>query len=70
MEWKTQSIPHFSNLGSTTFEVKIDGHIRKTKRVGHDSMSLNPGLLIFIDCTHPLQNVICPEQMITAWRET
>ena len=52
-----------------TFTVRVFNQLRKVRRIGnYDSTILNPGTLIFIDCTHPLQNIICPENEIKAWR--
>ena len=52
-----------------TFTVRVFNQLRKVKRVGNNSgLNLNPGTLIFTDCTHPMQNVICTEGEITAWR--
>lgn len=51
-----------------TFTVRVLNQLRQVRRVGNNEMtSLTPGTLIFTDCTHPMQNVICPEAEITAW---
>lgn len=44
------------------------GAPRRVKRVGHHSLSITPGTLCFTDCFHPLQNAICAESAIQAWR--
>lgn len=52
-----------------TFTVRVFNQLRTVRRIGNcEGLSLNPGTLIFTDCTHPMQNVICPESEITAWR--
>ena len=59
--------PKFDDIN--TYTVRVFNNLRKVKRVGNYSgTNLNPGTLIFTDCTHPMQNVICPEDKITAWR--
>lgn len=51
-----------------TYTVRVFNQLRRVRRIGNNDMcSLNPGTLIFTDCTNPLQNVICPEEKITAW---
>jgi len=59
--------PKFDDIN--TYTVRVFGQLRKVKRIGnYDISGLNPGTLIFTDCTHPMQNIICPEEKITAWR--
>ena len=67
-ERKTKHIfPKYDDMN--TYIVRVFNQLRKVRRVGNNCAStLSPGTLIFTDCTHPLQNVICPEKEITAWR--
>jgi hypothetical protein len=59
--------PKFDDIN--TYTVRVFDQLRKVRRIGNnDIRALNPGTLIFTDCTHPMQNVICPEEKITAWR--
>ena len=53
---------------SHEFEVWIDNYVRTVRRIGDNSLSLTPGTLVFTDCTHPAQNVLCHEPLIKAWR--
>lgn len=43
--------------------------VRSVRRVGNlDPTRLTPGTVIFTDCTHPIQNVLCDESQIQGWR--
>lgn len=61
-----EKMPRYDDVRQ--FEVMIRGHVRTVERIGNRSQSFSPGILLFTDCSHPAQNVICDEQMITAWR--
>ncbi len=50
------------------FEVWIYGNVRRVCRIGNESLSITPGTLVYLDCTHAAQNVICYEPNIQAWR--
>jgi hypothetical protein len=67
-EWLIGSKPsQFDDIHD--FELWMDdGSIRLARRVGNRSDSLTPGTMAFTDCRHPLQNVICDESRIQAWR--
>ena len=66
-EWIIWSKPRpYDDLN--TFEVWANGQVRRAKRAGSRSSLLTPGQLYFVDCTHLLQNVICDEARIDAWR--
>lgn len=45
-----------------------DGSVRRARRVGNESLNITPGTLIFTDCQHPLQNVVCDERDVQGWR--
>ena len=50
------------------FRVWLDcGAVRLARRCGNDG-PMTPGQMIFLDCSHPIQNVICDESRIRAWR--
>jgi hypothetical protein len=52
-----------------TFTVRVGNQIRQVRRVGnYGRTSVSPGILIFTDCTRPMQNIICDESKIIAWR--
>lgn len=69
MDWiHDAKLPRYDDIHE--FEVWIYGDARKVRRAGNNSMSLTPGTLIFTDCTHPMQNVLCHEPDVMAWRMT
>jgi hypothetical protein len=62
-EWIPGSQVDFTD--HAIFEVLTVGdHIRTCRRMPE----MDGATLWFIDCTHPLQNAICNEQYIKAWR--
>lgn len=61
------SIP-YENIGKQEYEIEIFNTLRKVKRAGNELMSLSPEILIFTDCTHPMQNIIVPESEIKSWK--
>lgn len=63
-EWEVQERVPF--IGSE-LEVWVNGQVRTAKRVAW-SQSLTPGTLVFTDCTHPAQNVLCHEPLVQGWR--
>lgn len=66
-EWNVdERMPKYDDIRS--FEVFVFGYKRRVRRIGNRSRFFAPGTLIFTDCTHPLQNVLCDEQQISAWR--
>ena len=67
MEWIHDArLPRYDDIH--TFQVWIYDGVRTVRRVGNESMSLTPGTLVYTDCTHPMQNVICHELDVKAWR--
>ena len=66
--WETyEKMPKFDDINQ--FEVMAQGFLRTVKRIGNNSSSwLKPGTIVFIDCTHPQQTMICDTEHITAWR--
>ena len=53
---------------TNTFDVWLaNGQVRKARRAGNEG-PLTPGQMYFTDCSHPLQNVICSQDDIKAWR--
>ena len=60
-------LPKYDDIN--TFTVLVLNQLRQVRRVGNNDMiGISAGTLIFTDCTHPMQNVICPESEITGWR--
>ena len=65
MDWQhTAKLPWVD----TEFEVWIHDYVRRVKRIGDWSTYFTPGTLVFTDCTHPEQNVLCHEPFVQAWR--
>jgi hypothetical protein len=67
-EWLHEGRPPFCD-DVNEYQVWVYGDVRRVRRVGNKSV-LTPGTLIYTDCTHPLQNVICDEKNVLAWRRT
>jgi hypothetical protein len=66
-EWIHQPMPWFDDRHS--FQVWLDnGEVRNVRRAGNDGFIFSPGTLYFTDCVHPLQNMLCHEDRIRAWR--
>jgi hypothetical protein len=67
MDWEHEGKPpKFDDLHD--YQVWIYGKVRSVRRVGNSSLRLNPGTLAYTDCTNPIQNAICYEPDISAWR--
>ena len=55
------------------FPIEVwDGRsVRKARRIGFresDRGTLSPGTLVYTDCTHPMQNMLCDESAVMGWR--
>jgi hypothetical protein len=50
------------------YQVWLGDQVRRVRRIGNRSMSLTPGTLVFTDCRHPMDQAICHEPRIMAWR--
>ena len=67
MDWEHEGKPPpFDDLHE--YQVWIYGSVRSVRRVGNRSTWLDPGTLAYTDCKHAIQNVICYEPDIYAWR--
>lgn len=68
VDWEhDEKMPRFDDMHD--FEVWVDGAVRTVRRIGNRSLSgLTPGTLAFTDCRNPMQNVICHEPLVQAWR--
>ena len=67
MDWEHEGKPpRFDDIRE--YEVWIYDTVRSVRRIGNKSLSLTPGSLVYTDCVHPEQNVICYEPDIQAWR--
>ena len=53
-------------INSTEFQVQLRDD---SLRIVALRPLLDPWTLWFIDCTHPMQNAICDDSQIIAWRE-
>ena len=60
--------PKFDDI--STFTVRVFNQLRTVRRVGAiEVRGFSPGTLIFTDCNNPMQNVLCDESRIQAWRK-
>lgn len=70
MEWIVGAkIPQFEDR--YFFDVWVGDSVRRVQRVGNRgplSLTFAPGTLVFSDCTHPSQNMICGEDLVDGWR--
>lgn len=68
MDWQIEDrMPRYDDIRE--FEVWLrNGSTRTVRRVGNRSLRFTPGMLLYTDCTHPLQNVICDESDVVGWR--
>lgn len=66
-DWEcAERMPRFDD--TREYEVWIYGEARSVRRIGNRSMYFAPGTLVFTDCTHPEQNMLCDESEVRAWR--
>lgn len=70
MEWEVnEAMPKYDDLRE--FEVWLsNGSVRTVRRIGNRSTLYSPGTLVFTDCTHPQQNVLCDEENVIGWRHS
>jgi hypothetical protein len=68
LDWEVdERMPRYDDIRE--FEVWLsDGSVRTVRRVGGKSNYYTPGTLVFLDCTHPMQNALCDEDRIMGWR--
>jgi hypothetical protein len=67
MDWELEGKPpKFDDLHD--YQVWIYGRVRSVRRIGNRSAYLDPGTLVYTDCTHPIENVLCHEPDICGWR--
>lgn len=67
MEWEVDAkMPRFEDRYH--FDVWIGDDVREVRRTGNRENFFSSGLLVYTDCTHPFQNVICNEPDIKGWR--
>ena len=58
-DWEVvENLPKYN--GGHIFNIEIYNQIRIVRRIN--------GVLLFLDCCHPMQNVFCDESKITAWK--
>ena len=67
MEWEHEGKPPKSD-DMREFQVWTGEEVRKVRRIGNRSPYFSPSVLVFTDCFSPLQNAICDESRIKAWR--
>lgn len=66
-DWEiAEKMPRFDDV--STYEVWIGASVRKVKRSNNQSCTFFPGTLLYVDCRHPIQNVLCDESKVQAWR--
>lgn len=66
-EWEClERMPRYDDIHE--YEVWVYGSARAVRRIGNRSAYFAPGTLVFTDCTHPAQNVLCHEPDVLAWR--
>jgi len=69
MDWNTEEkMPRFDDVHE--YDIWINGCTRSVRRVGNRESMFSPGTLIYTDCTHPQQNILCHEDEIEGWRKT
>lgn len=69
MDWITEEkMPKYDDIRE--FEVWIYGYVRRVRRVGNRHPYFHPGMLVYVDCTDSMQNVICDEAKIKGWRHS
>ena len=67
MDWVHAQFPRFDDRYE--FEVWLASQcVRRVRRIGNHSTYFAPGTLVFTDCTHPMQNALCNEADVRAWR--
>lgn len=69
MDWETEEKLPFTLDETLRFQVWTGEGVRTVRRVGK-SVSMWPGTLVYTDCTHPIQNVLCSESDVKGWRLT
>ena len=69
MDWITEEkMPRFDDVHE--YDVWIKGCTRSVRRIGNRGSMFQPGTLVYTDCTHPMQNILCCEEDIEGWRKT
>lgn len=69
MDWITEEkMPKYDDIRE--FEVWVHGYVRRVRRIGNRHPAFGPGTLVFVDCTHSVQNVLCDERDIKGWRHS
>lgn len=70
MEWNVDDrLPRYESR--FPIEVWSGRNVRHARRIGFresDESTLSPGTLVYTDCTHPMQNMLCDESKIIGWR--
>lgn len=67
MEWEVcAKMPRFEDRYH--FDVWIGDDVREVRRTGNREPFFSSGLLVYTDCSHPFQNVLCNEPDIKGWR--
>jgi hypothetical protein len=66
-DWEVEEkMPRFDDIHE--FDVWIRNQVRRVKRIGNRSTYYTPGVLVYLDCTHPQQEAVCDEEKIQGWR--
>ncbi len=67
-QWVTDApFPFFDD--TREFQVWLGNSVRSVRRIGNgNSSNFSPGTVVFTDCDHPSQNVLCDVSRIKGWR--
>lgn len=70
MEWQIDlRMPRFDDVHE--YEVWMrNGAVRRVRRIGNRSTHYSPGILVYTDCTSPMQNAWCDEEDVIGWRHS
>ena len=66
-DWTHEGVPPLSAHPYDIWDGKQVRHVRYTQPEEW-WLSMWPYTLIYTDCTHPMQNILCSERYIKAWR--
>ena len=66
-DWElAERMPRYDDIN--LHQVWVFGQVRSVRRVGNRSTFYTPGTLVFTDCTHPMQQAICDDELVNGWR--
>lgn len=66
MDWEVhEAMPKYDDIHQ--FLIWNGKDVRRVRRAGNHE-NFWPGQLLYTDCVHPLQNVICDERSVVGWK--